>query len=304
MQSKSAPAAANRLTSDLPAGTARSRVPAVIGVGDRVEISEYRTPEFHAIVRVRADELISLAWIKPLRIAGLTEDSAARVIEAALTSEGILLHPHITIEVLESVGQDVSVLGEVGHPGIYPYALHHRLLDLLAASSGLSASAGSVVKIYHRNDPQHPKVVALQQSTSDTDSQENPELEPGDTIQVSRAGLVYVIGAVIRPGGYMIENSQGLTVVKAMSLAWGPVQNASTRQALLIREQKGGRALTSLNLKRILHGQDPDPQIRDGDILYIPDSAAKSLLHRSIESAIQSAMGVAIYSGLVYSQRY
>ena len=98
--------------------------------------------------------------------------------------------------------------------------------------------------------------------------------------------------------------AQGLTVVQALSLAWGPTQNAAIGKAILIREQKGGRTLTTLNLKKMLHGQEPDQAVHDRDILFVPDSAAKNLLNHTMESAIQSAIGVTIYSGLVYSQRY
>jgi protein involved in polysaccharide export with SLBB domain len=93
-------------------------------------------------------------------------------------------------------------------------------------------------------------------------------------------------------------------VVQALTLAWGPTQNAATSKALLIREQKGGRTLITLNLKRMLHGQDPDQPIHDRDILFVPDSMAKNLMNRTIESAIQSAVGVTIYAGLVYSDRF
>jgi polysaccharide export outer membrane protein len=93
-------------------------------------------------------------------------------------------------------------------------------------------------------------------------------------------------------------------VVQALALAWGPTQNAATGKGLLIREEKGGRTLTALNVKRLLRGQDPDIPVEDGDILFVPDSMAKNLINRSMESAIQSAIGVTIYSGLVYSQRY
>lgn len=123
-------------------------------------------------------------------------------------------------------------------------------------------------------------------------------------MQVSRAGLVFVIGDVVRPGGFPVDPAQGLTVVQALSLAWGPTQNAATSKALLIREQKSGRTLTTLNVKRLLRGQEPDQPIYDRDILFIPDSAAKNLMNRTMEAAIQSAVGVTIYAGLVYSQRF
>jgi polysaccharide export outer membrane protein len=239
-----------------------------------------------------------------VQVRGLDEQSAAHAIEAALVGQGMLLHPKVTVLVTGYVGQDVSVLGEVVRPGVYPYTMHHRLLDLISAAAGLSPSAGRLVNVFHREDAKTPHPVVLDPSGTDITTDHNPELAPGDTVQVSRAGLVYVVGDVQRPGGFSVDPAQGLTVVQALSLAWGPTQNAALGKALLIREQKGGRTLTSLNLKRMLNGQEPDQLIRDRDILYVPDSLAKDIWTKTLESAIQSAIGVTIYSGLVYSQRY
>ncbi|MGB7264267.1 MAG: SLBB domain-containing protein, partial [Terracidiphilus sp.] len=201
-------------------------------------------------------------------------------------------------------GQDVSVLGEVAHPGVYPFGYHHRLLDLISAASGLSPNAGRLVNIFHQADPETPHPVALDPNGTDTTLDHNPELSAGDTVQVSRAGLVYVVGDVIRPGGFPVDPVQGLTIVQALALAWGPSQNAAVGKAVLIREQKDGRTLVTLNLKRMLRGQDPDQPIQDRDIIFVPDSVARNLVNRTMESAIQSTIGVSIYSALVYSQRY
>src|SRR6202012_2162454 len=158
------------------------------------------------------------------------------------------------ILVTQYAARDVSVLGEVTHPGVYPYTAHHRLLDLIAAASGVSPAAGSVVAIYKRDAPDTPQLVSLNLQTDDKNAastaERNPQLEPGDTIQVSRAQLVYVVGDVIRPGGFTVDPAQQLTVLQALTLAWGPSQNASTQKALLIREQAGGgRTVTELNLR-------------------------------------------------------
>jgi polysaccharide export outer membrane protein len=277
-------------------------MPAPIAAGDFLDISEYHTPEFHSAVRVSTAGTVTLPMINEVQLGGLDEQAAAQAVAAALVAKGMLLHPQVTVLVTAYAGQDVSVLGEVAHPGVYPYTLHHRLLDLISAASGLSPTAGRLVNIYHRNDPKTAHPVVLDPGATDTKSDHNPELAPGDTVQVSRAGLVYVVGDVIRPGGFPVDPAQGLTVVQALSMAWGPSLNAATGKALLIREQKGGRTMTTLNLKRMLHGQEPDQPVYDRDILYVPDSIAKNMMNRSIESAIQSAIGVSIYSGLVYSQ--
>jgi len=281
-----------------------SAMPAPIGPGDFLDISEYHTPEFHSAVRVSPSGTVTLPLVNEVHLGGLDEQAAAHAVEAALVAKGMLLHPQVTVLVLVYAGQDVSVLGEVAHPGVYPYTLHHRLLDLISAASGLAPSAGRLVNIFHRSDPKTPHPVVLDPSGTDTASDHNPELVPGDTVQVSRSGLVFVVGDVIRPGGFPVDPAQGLTVVQALSLAWGPSQNASATKAILIREQKGGRTLTTLNLRRMLHGQEPDQPVYDRDILFVPDSMAKNLWNKTMESAIQSAIGVTLYSGLVYSQRY
>ena len=289
-----------------PQAVSLSELPmaAPIAPGDSLEISEFHTPEFHVQVRVSPAGTVTLPMVNEVAVKGLDERGASRVIEKALVDRGMLLHPEVSVLVTSYAGQDVSVLGEVTRPGVYPYTLHHRLLDLLSAASGLSPSAGRLVNVYHRSDPETAVPMVLDPGGTDTASDHNPELAPGDTVQVSRAGLVYVIGDVVRPGGFAVDPAQGLTVVQALSLAWGPTLNAASGKALLIREEKGGRTLTSLNLRRMMHGQDPDQPIHDRDILFVPDSTAKNLMNKTLESTIQSAIGLTIYAGLVYSQRF
>ncbi len=272
--------------------------------GDLLDVSEFHTPEFRSTVRVSAAGTVRLPMVEEVRVEGMDEMEAARVIAAALVGRGMLNRPQVSVLITAYVGQDVSVLGEVARPGVYPYTLHHRLFDMISAAQGLSPTAGAMANIYHRSDPETPHPVALDPNGASGGPERNPELAPGDTVQITRAGLVYVVGDVIRPGGFLVDPTQEFTVLKALSLAWGPSQNAALKKALLIREQKGGRTVTALNLKRILRGQDPDQPIRDHDILFVPDSVAKNLLNRSAESAIQSVAGVSIYSALVYSQRF
>jgi polysaccharide export outer membrane protein len=275
-----------------------------VAVGDFLDVSEFHTPEFHSAVRVAADGSVALPLVGQMRLVGLSEQEASRTIEKALVGGGMLLHPQVSVLVTNAVGQDVSVMGEVARPGVYPYTVHHRLLDLISAASGLSPNAGRLVSVFHRQDEHTGHAVVLDPSGTDSKADHNPELEPGDTVLVSRAGLVYVIGDVIRPGGFAVDPVQGLTVVQALSLAWGATPNASASKAILIRDQSGGRTLTTLNLRRMIRGQDPDQPVRDRDILFVPDSTAKNLMNKSLESAIQSAIGVSIYAGLVYSQRF
>jgi polysaccharide export outer membrane protein len=298
------PASTPMQTAGQPQAAGQPAMPAPIGPGDWLDISEYHTPAFHSSVRVSADGDVTLPLVGDVNIKGMDEPAAAQAIEAVLAAKGMLVHPLVSVVVTFYAGQDVSVLGEVARPGVYPYGVHHRLLDAISQASGLAPDAGRLVNIVHRDDPQTPRPVLLDPGGSDTTEDHNPELMAGDTVEVSRAGLVYVVGDLIRPGGFPLDPAQKLTVVQAIALAWGPTQNAALGKAVLVREQKDGRTLTALNLKRLLRGQDPDQPVHDGDIIFVPDSFAKNLMNRTLESAVQSTIGVSIYSALVYSQRY
>lgn len=305
---KSAPTvwSANDVNAGVPpgAGPLGQQMAAPIAPGDMLEVTEAHTPEMRSAVRVSESGTVNLPLAGEVSVNAMDERTAAHAIESALIERGMLLHPQVTVLVTAYAGQDVSVLGEVARPGVYSYTVHHRLLDLISAASGLTPNAGRLVTITHRKDPGVTLPLVLDLTGADAGVDHNPELEPGDTIQVSRAGLVYVVGDVVRPGAFPVDPAQTTTVVQALSLAWGPGQNAALTKAVLIREQQGGRTITTLNVKRLLRGQDPDMPIRDRDILFVPDSMAKNLWNRTMESVIQSAAGVSIYAGLVYSQRF
>ena len=73
----------------------------------------------------------------------------------------------------------------------------------------------SLLKILHDNGLTENDVGVVATGGTDTALDHNPELAPGDTVQVSRAGLVFVVGDVQRPGGFPVDPAQGLTVVQA-----------------------------------------------------------------------------------------
>jgi hypothetical protein len=125
----------------LPAGAANlstEPMAAPIAPGDLLEIGEYHTPEFHSTVRVTAGGTVKLPMVDEVRVEGMDEVEAARAIAAALVEHGLLNHPQVSVLIMAYVGQDVSVLGEVTRPGVYPYTAHHRLFDMISAASGLS----------------------------------------------------------------------------------------------------------------------------------------------------------------------
>jgi polysaccharide export outer membrane protein len=127
-----------------------------------------------------------------------------------------------------------------------------------------------------------------------SEGENNPWTEPYDVIRVSKAGLVYVLGAVGRPGGYPIEQ-ESMTVLRALSLAQGLDGRASPQKARVIRQSKDGSQEIAIRIGDILRGAAADALLENNDILFVPDSRAKGALHRGAEAAIQLATGVIIW---------
>ena len=123
----------------------------------------------------------------------------------------------------------------------------------------------------------------------------NISVQPGDTVVVSKAGMVYVIGAVKEPTGIILDNPH-FTVLQAIAMAHGTNPTASLKSTKLIR-----KASTSspqelpIPLDTILSAKSPDLELQPDDIVFVPNSAAKTVASRSLEAIVQTATGIAIY---------
>jgi polysaccharide export outer membrane protein len=130
------------------------------------------------------------------------------------------------------------------------------------------------------------------------DSSLNYDLYPGDRVTVQRAGIVYVVGAVNRAGGFVLKNDrEQMTVLKALALAEFVKPTAETKKAVIIRKSPtaaGGTLEIPVELNKIIDGKAKDRVLLGNDILFVPDSASKRALHRAGEAAAQAA-SIAIY---------
>ncbi len=129
------------------------------------------------------------------------------------------------------------------------------------------------------------------------DTRNNIVLQSGDVVTVPHAGIVYVLGAVARPGGFVVANDRTqLTTLKVLSLAGGITRIAKLDHAVIIRKDENGKQTESeIDLKKVLARQTEDVTMRASDILYIPDDRTKEVLLRALEIAIGVGTSVAIF---------
>lgn len=287
-------APANKPSGPAPMGGTEPGAEILIGGGDLLEVSVYGAPDYSKIeVRVSTDGIITLPMINQVKVGGLNFRDAESLIAKKLSEGGFFNEPQVSIFAKEYGTQGISVLGEVTKPGIYPLLGPRRLFDAISAAGGTTAVAGQTVTITHRAHPDTPETIKLAYSADGT-PKSNVTVYPGDTVVVSRAGVVYVVGDVKLPSGIVMQQPR-LTVLQALAMAQGANSTAKLSASKLIRRGPDGPQETPLDLKKILTAKAPDPVLEAEDIVFVPTSTGKKAFTKSLETIISTASGVAIY---------
>jgi polysaccharide export outer membrane protein len=263
----------------------------VIGPGDDLEITVYGAPDLSAHTRVSADGNISMPLIDYVRIAGLSSSEAEATIETRLRENNVLNNPHVSVYVKEYNSSGISVSGEVVKPGFYTALGSRRLFDVLQAAGGPTDKAANEAMISHR-DQKDATTVHISKNPAEM-AASNVELQPGDTVVVPKAGIVYVLGEINRPGGYVLNSTGGITVLQVVAVAAGPTHLASPGKTRLLRRTENGFQEQQIDLKKLLRGKGQDVSLRNDDILFIPSSTIKEALNAS--ALVGIAASTAIY---------
>ena len=263
----------------------------VIGPGDELEIAVYGAPDLSEHTRVSEAGNISMPLIGVVRVAGLSSSEAAGAVQSELRRNNIVNDPQVSVYVKEYTSSGISVAGEVAKPGFYSALGPHRLFDVLQAAGGPTDKADNKVVISHR-DQKDSVTLRISKDPAEM-AASNVALQPGDTVVVPKAGIVYVLGEVTRPGGYVLNSTGGVTVLQVVAVAGGPSHVASAGKTRLLRRTENGFQEERIDLTKLLRGKAHDVAVRDQDILFIPSSVIKTALNAS--ALIGIAASAAIY---------
>jgi polysaccharide export outer membrane protein len=265
----------------------------LIGAGDLLKIGVIGAADYDQEVRVASNGYAALALVGNVHLAGLSVDQASQAIRKRLLDGKYFSDPQVTVFEKEYATQGVSVLGEVQKPGVYPLIGPHRLFDVLSQAGGTTPKAGELITVTRQNEPRSPQNVRLS-ANPDKNNESNIEMHPGDTVVVSKAGVIYVVGDVHKPSGFVME-SHGMTVLQAIAMAEGPNPTAALKSSKIIRATPAGPTEIPLQLKKMLAAKAPDLRLQAEDIVFVPSSTAKNVAARSLQSIVNIATGVAVY---------
>jgi polysaccharide export outer membrane protein len=291
----------------------------VISPDDVLTINVFDAPDVTGEYRVSPTGQIEIPLLSaPVVAAGRTPKQLAALISERYIEAEIYTHPRVTVAIKESRVHSIAIAGAVKKPQIYPVFAKTTLMDLLSQAEGLADDAGSLA-IVTRGDIARQVIqsqedcrtrsraascestvsVDLSRLTETGDPLLNVDLYPGDRVTVQRAGIVYVVGAVNKPGGFPLKTGQEkMTVIQALALAEDLKPTAARSKAMIIRKDPAapdGREEIAVNLTKVLEGHQHDSQLQANDILFVPDSNGKKALRRGAEAAITAATWGIIY---------
>jgi len=280
-------------SSTAPSGITQAPGPAYkIAPGDTLDITVFGAPDLSQKVRVTTNGDVYLPLVNYIHLAGQNVQEAQESIENALKKGNFLIAPHVTIAVAE-FASGVVLMGEVARPGIYPVTVAtSRLLDLLTEAGGTTQSAGPMVTITHQGSTTQ-QVVYLSHDPAKA-MEANVPITQGDTIMVSKAGTIFVIGEVVSPSAFLMESRSGYTALKALAMAHGATRLAKLSGAVIVRQTPKGVEEIPVPLDKIAKNQAPDKELVADDILMVPTSHGKIAAGQAVAMA-QSVALLGVY---------
>src|SRR5450755_2125544 len=266
--------------SSLPSSVTAPSYP--LGAGDQIVIRCLQAPEFgDQPYRIDEDGDITLPLVGRMKAASLS----IRGLELELTYRlrESIRDPQVAIVVITFRSQPVSVLGEVTTPGLHQLEGRKNLIEVLSLGGGLRPTAGPAVQITRRKEY---GPIPLPESAADRTGQfyvasielkdvlggdpvSNIEIKPFDVVSVRKAALVYVLGEVRKPGGFVLSDKTSMSALEAISMAEGMLTTASPKKARILRESAGSGMPKEieLDLSRLMEGKAEPVALRANDIL-------------------------------------
>jgi polysaccharide export outer membrane protein len=282
----------------------------ILGPEDQITVRVFAADDIpDRPAQIANDGTVTLPMVGQVHAAGLTVDQ----LQAALVTayKKFFKDPQVTVQVNDFRSQPVAVAGNVNTPGVVQLRGNRNLMEVIGQAGGLRADAGDSVLITRDlsegaipvsgafTDPTGKYSVAhidIRSIMSGKDPDGNILIKPHDVITVPRARMVYVLGNVNRPGGYVMTENETVSLTQAVALAGGWSQNAKLSGTRILRASGGAeREQIRADIKKIMENKSPDLQMRADDILYVPNSFGRDLGTRGLEAAIGTGAALAVF---------
>jgi polysaccharide biosynthesis/export protein len=281
----------------------------IIGSGDLLNVEVFDVAELSRDVRVNESGFVSLPLVPvKIRAAGLTAFQFQDKIAELLQTNGLVSNPQVTVTLKERHGEPITLTGAVRTPMVIQAVGQVTLLGALAQAGGVTTDAGEQIIITRPAHPFDPNGPSDEQATTikvdlnavleSGDPKYNITLIGGDVVNVTRAGIVYAVGAVQHAGGFVLANDhEQMSVLKLLALSGGLIPTAKSHHGIILRRigNSSQRQQVPVDVRKILTLKSDDVLMMQNDILFVPDSVTNKAMRRTGEIAISLATGAALY---------
>ena len=110
-----------------------------LGPSDEIRVITYNEPQLTNTFTVGDNGSIAFPLIGTVQVAGMTADDAASTLSKSLVDKKLLREPSVSVQIMQY--RPIFVLGEVSHPGQYPYQPGMTLLSGVALAGGFTYRA-------------------------------------------------------------------------------------------------------------------------------------------------------------------
>jgi len=247
-----------------------------IGAQDLLDISVFGLKELNGTVRVSEEGKISLPLLGEIHVEGLTKAELEKRL-SQLLEEKYLQNPQVTIFIKEYQSKRVFMLGAVKESGPYDLLGRQTLLQLISRAGGLTADAGDEIMVIRqlRDGTNRSFRIPIEDLILKGDTTLNIFLEPNDIVNIpaDKAVFVYVFGQVNKPGALEVKKSNIPTLLRAIAQAGGFSDRASKSGVIIKRVgQEGKEVQIKVNVKDIIKGKREDVQLKENDVVYVPET--------------------------------
>jgi protein involved in polysaccharide export with SLBB domain len=241
---------------------------------DILEINVYNHPELCKAVIVQSDGSVEYPLVSGIPVDGLTIPEFREILNTQLTKY-IGEPPILSIRFSSSISILVTVLGQVTVPGEYLIPQSATIQGAVSRAGGPTPRAQlDRVKLIHKRDAERtPETVNLLRFFIEGDPSLLPPIEEGDVIVVPGvpgSHDVKVLGEVRAPGSYTVH--LGASLLDVLFMAGGPTPEAALSRVRWTSPLDSTSRSVDIDLNRILKSNSHQviPEVRPGDILYVP----------------------------------
>jgi polysaccharide export outer membrane protein len=246
-----------------------------VGPRDLLSVRVDEDEKLNGDRRVSETGMVNLPLLGDVPVLGKTTVEITQIIKKLLEDK-YMQRASVDVQVTEFRSRPISVIGAVKTPGNLGFSGHWTLLEAITAAGGLAENHGNVAYVLRRaeNGLSDQVTIDLDDLLVRGDQRLNLPIFANDLINVpvNVEVTVYCLGEVAKPGALVFKSSERITLLAAIAHAGGLTDRAARKILIKRVARSDGPQEITVDFNRVLAGKEPDPELRQGDVIVVKES--------------------------------